>query len=403
MPTSAGSPAPSEIAPPRPGMVWIPGGAFRMGSDRFYSEERPVREVRVDGFWIDRHPVTKAKREVRDQYHHVTDIVPTILDCCGLEFPETLNGHAQVPLPGVSMRYSFDDSKAKTQKEIQYYCMLGTRGLWQDGWKIVSVHGPLSGIGNFDQDDWELYNAADDRSESQNIAQENPEKLKNMIEMWFSEAGKYDVLPLDDRAAVELTQTERPEAEPPRDTYIYYPGASEVPEAVAVNARGRSYKILANVDLESADAKGILFAMGSRFGGHSLFIKDKKLWYVYNFLGISPEQQITSSKAITKGKHTLGVEFVKESTGDYGEAHGTATLYIDDEAVGNAEIRTQAGNFTLCGDGLCVGRDSSDPVSKEYKAGFEFEGGTIQGVGVSVGDDVYMDLEKEAAAALARD
>jgi arylsulfatase A-like enzyme len=345
----------------------------------------------------------KAKGEVRDQYHHCTDIVPTVLDCCGLEFPKTLNGVDQVPLPGVSMRYSFDDGKAKTQKEIQYYAMLGTRGLWQDGWKVVSVHGPLSGIGHFDKDAWELYNVDADRSESQNIAQENPEKTKNLVELWFDEAGKYDVLPLDDRSAVELTQTERPEAEPPRDTYIYYPGASEVPEAVAVNVRGRSYKILANVDIETPDAQGILFAMGSRFGGHALFVKNQKLWYVYNFLGIPPEQQIVSSQAVPTGKHTLGVEFTKESTGEHGETLGTATLYIDDKAVGNAKIRTQIGNFTLCGDGLCVGRDSSDPVSKEYGPGFPFTGGTIQGVGVSVGKDVYADLEKEAAAALARD
>jgi arylsulfatase len=224
-----------------------------------------------------------------------------------------------------------------------------------------------------------------------------------MIELWFNEAGKYDVLPLDDRMPLELTTLERPQPEPPRETYIYFPGASEVPEAVAVNVRGRSYKILANVDIEDAAAQGILFAHGSRFGGHSLFIKDKKLWYVYNFLGIPPEQQIVSSKQITKGKHTLGVEFVKESTGEYGESHGTATLYIDEENVADEQIRTQIGNFSLCGDGLCVGRDSSDPVSKEYTAPFAFEGGTIQGVAVSVGDDVYADLEKEAAAAMARD
>ena len=153
----------------------------------------------------------------------------------------------------------------------------------------------------------------------------------------------------------------------------------------------------------STDAHGVLFAHGSRFGGHTLFIKDKKLWYVYNFLGIPPEQQLISSKEITTGKHTLGMEFFKESTGEHGESHGTAKLYIDDETVAEGTIRTQAGNFMLCGDGLCVGRDSSDPVSKEYPSGFEFEGGTIQGVAVTVADDVYMDLEKQAAAAFARD
>jgi arylsulfatase len=344
-----------------------------------------------------------ARGEVRSQYHHSTDIVPTILDCCGLTFPETLNGVDQVPLPGVSMRYSFDDANASTQKRIQYYAMLGTRGIWQDGWKAVTVHGPTSDLGHFDKDVWELYNVEADRSEAQNIAQENPDKLKNMIELWFSEAGRYNVLPLDDRHPEEILTDPRPQPEPPRDTYIYYPGASEVPEAIAVSVRGRSYKLLANVDIESADARGILFAHGARFGGHSLFIKDRKLWYVYNFLGIPPEQQLISSREITSGKHTFGMEFVKESTGEHGETLGKARLYIDEEQVAEAPLHTQPGTFTLCGDGLCVGRDSSDPVSKEYGPGFAFEGGTIQGVAISVGNDIYMNLEKEAAAALARD
>ena len=345
----------------------------------------------------------KARGEVRNQYHHSTDIVPTILDCCGLEFPDVMLGVDQTPLPGVSMRYSFDDADAATQKRIQYYAMLGTRGIWQDGWKAVTEHGPTSGFGHFDEDTWELYHVDSDRSESHDLGPENPEKLKQMIELWFNEAGKYNVLPLDDRTPVELTTLERPSVEPERETYVYFPGTAEVPEAEAVNIRGRSYKILANVDIASTDAHGVLFAHGSRFGGHTLFVKDRKLWYVYNFLGIPPEQQIISSKEITAGKHTLGMEFFKESTGEHGESHGTAKLYIVDETVGEGEIRTQAGNFMLCGDGLCVGRDSSDPVSKEYPSGYEFEGGTIQGVAVSVADDVYMDLEKQAAAAFARD
>jgi hypothetical protein len=267
----------------------------------------------------------------------------------------------------------------------------------------VTEHGPTSGFGHFDEDTWELYHVDSDRSESHDLGSENPEKLRQMIDLWFNEAGKYNVLPLDDRTPLELTTLERPSVEPERETYVYFPGTAEVPEAEAVNIRGRSYKILANVDIENTDAHGVLFAHGSRFGGHTLFIKDKKLWYVYNFLGIPPEQQLISSNEITTGKHTLGMEFFKESVGEHGEAHGTAKLYIDDETVGEGEIRTQAGNFMLCGDGLCVGRDSSDPVSKEYPSGYEFEGGAIQGVAVSVGDDVYMDLEKQAVAAFARD
>src|SRR5262249_22235898 len=134
-----------------------------------------------------------------------------------------------------------------------------------------------------------------------------------------------------------------------------------------------------------------------------LFIKGKKLWYVYNFLGIPPEQQFISSVALQPGKYTLGMEFTKERTGDHGEALGTTTLYINDQPVANGAMRTQPGTSTLSGDGICVGRDSADPVSKEYQPAFAFTGGTIQGVAVTVADDVYLDLEKQAAAALARD
>ena len=123
----------------------------------------------------------KARGEVRHQYHHAIDIVPTILECCGLEFPETLNGHEQVPLPGVSMRYSFDAADAPTTKQRQYYAMLGTRGIWEDGWKAVTVHGPTSGIGHFDQDVWQLFHTDEDRSEAHDLADQQPERLQQLI------------------------------------------------------------------------------------------------------------------------------------------------------------------------------------------------------------------------------
>ena len=132
----------------------------------------------------------KAKGEVRHQYHHAIDIVPTILECCGLEFPETLNGHEQVPLPGASMRYSFDAADAPTTKERQYYAMLGTRGIWEKGWKAVTVHGPTSGIGHFDDDNWQLFHTDEDRSEAHDLAAAAPEKLQELIKAWFEEAEK---------------------------------------------------------------------------------------------------------------------------------------------------------------------------------------------------------------------
>ena len=343
----------------------------------------------------------RAKGEVRHQYHHATDVVATILDVAGLQMPSTYRGVQQHPLNGVSMRYSFDDAHAATTKKRQYYTMLGTRGIWEDGWKASAIHAPLSGAGNFDQDRWELYHVDEDRSESRNLADEHPDRLQALIAAWFEEADANFVLPLDDRSATELITTERPQSEPPRNRYVYRPGTAPVPEGVAVNIRGRSYKILAEVDI-TEDAQGVLFAHGSRFGGHALFIKDGKLHYAYNFLGIKPEQEFVS-EALTAGKHLLGVEFTRESAGEYGESLGTATLYVDDKLAAKGPMRAQVGKFTLSGDGLCVGYDSGDNVSAHYKNPGTFTGGTIRSVTVDVGDEAYLDLEREAAGAFARD
>jgi arylsulfatase len=345
----------------------------------------------------------KAKGEVRNQYHHSTDIVPTILDICGLEMPKVYKGVEQYPLSGVSMRYTFDAKPdAPTQKQRQYYTMLGTRGIWEDGWKACAVHAPLSGVGKFDEDVWELYHVDQDRSESKDLAKEHPDKLEALIKVYFEEAEKNFVLPLDDRSAAELLGIERPAEEAVRERYVYYPGTSPVPEGVAVNVRGRSYKILADVEITDPDCSGVIFAHGSRFGGHALFIRDKKLHYVYNFLGIKPEQRFVS-EALEPGKYVLGMEFVREEAGEHRESLGQTKLYVNDDVVAEGPMRTQPGKFTLSGDGLCVGRDSGDAVSELYTTPGEFRGGTILGVGVSVEETPYLDLEKLAVAAFAVD
>jgi len=345
----------------------------------------------------------KARGEVRNQYHHSTDIVPTILDICGLEMPKVYKGAEQYPLSGVSMRYSFDAKpEAPTQKKRQYYAMLGTRAIWEDGWKAVALHTPLSGKGNFDKDGWELYHVDVDRAESKNLAKEHPEKLEALIKTWFDEADKNFVLPLDDRSALEIFAVERPAEEEVRERYIYYPGTSAVPESVAVNVRGRSFKILADVEITDPNCSGVIFAHGSRFGGHALFIKGKKLYYVYNFLGIKPEQKFISPE-LKPGKYTLGMEFIREGAGEYAASVGKTKLYVNDKVVAEGPMKTQPGKFTLCGDGLCVGRDSADAVSEDYKSPGDFKGGTIKFVGVTIEKTQYLDLETLAAAAFSVD
>lgn len=174
-----------------------------------------------------------------------------------------------------------------------------------------------------------------------------------------------------------------------------------MPERSAANVHAVSYKVLAEVDLTDA-AQGVIFAHGSRFGGHALFIKDGTLTYAYNFLGIPPETRVTAP-APSAGKHIIGVEFTKARVGEHGESDGPLKLYIDDQVVAEQEIRTMSGHFALCGEGLCIGYDGGDAVSSEYQPKFEFTGGEIVKVVFDVADDAYVDLERHFAAAMARD
>ncbi|MFO1430183.1 MAG: arylsulfatase [Candidatus Competibacteraceae bacterium] len=339
--------------------------------------------------WPKRFRVTKldvAKQQnIRHQYHHATDIVPTILEACGLEMPEVYKGVKQYPLSGVSMCYTWDAKPDDPTKKVrQYYAMLGTRGIWENGWKAACLHAPLSGKSNFDEDEWELYHVDEDRSEFHNLANStdpaHQKKLQQLIEAWFEEAHKNLVLPLDDRSAAEQANIVRPTEEGPREEYTYYPGASPVPESVAVSIRGCSYTIRAEVTLEDG-CEGVIFAHGSRFGGHSLFIKEGKLYYVYNFLGIKPEYKFFSSHLL-RGLNIFVVEFTKTKAGQYGESEGNTTLYVNDKLVHTGFMKAQVGKFTLCGDGLCVGYDSADAISEEYKdkGTYPFKNGTIHKV-----------------------
>jgi arylsulfatase A-like enzyme len=347
----------------------------------------------------------KARGEVRGQYHHVTDIVPTILDCCGVVMPKTVDGVEQTPLVGTSMRYTFDDAQAHTKRVTQYYEMLGNRGIWHKGWKAVTDHGPLSGLSNFDKDRWSLFHTDEDRSEAHDLADQYPEKVKEMIALWFEEAKRYNVLPLIDYSAEKDLQKimalEYHLPVTPSGKYTYYPGTLEVPERSVANTHGVSYKVMAEIDT-TKDAYGVIFAHGSRFGGHALFVKDGKITYCYNFLGIPPEQRVTAN-APTPGKHIVGVEFTKERMGQYNESHGPLKLFVDDKVVAEGQIRTMTGHFSLCGEGLCVGYDSSDPVSSEYGEKSHFTGGTVTKVVFDVADDAYVDVERHMQAALMRD
>jgi arylsulfatase A-like enzyme len=346
-----------------------------------------------------------ARGELRHQYLNVCDIAPTIYDCLEIVPPETLNGHAQRPLEGVSARAAFADPSADTGKTAQFYSMLGTRGIWQDGWFANTVHPAVpSDWGHFDKDVWELFHLDVDRSQIDNLADKHPDKLEALKQLWFTEAGKYNGLPLEDRGIVEISADYRPSLAGERNRYVYYPNAAEVGPGAALELRGRSFALLAEVTIDGPDAEGVIFSHGGRLGGHTLFLKDGRLTYVYNFLG-EVEQKLIASHPTPTGKCVLGVRYKQGAKDADGHTPlGDATLYINEEEVATLpHMKTQPATFSGVGEGICVGRDSAEPVCSDYQSPFSFRGGTIKEVIVDITGEPYRDIEREIARAFARD
>ena len=318
-----------------------------------------------------------SRGEVREQYHHAIDLVPTILDVLGVAPPERIKGHEQSRFDGVSMRYSFDNAKAETARPTQFYSMLGSRAIWHDGWKAVTNHPSISGWSHFNDDEWELYHTDVDRAEVHNLAAGQPDKLRELVNLWFAEAGANEGFPLDDRSPVEIGMTPRPQLAKPRQRYRYYPDVAPVPEFQAANLRNRSFTIGALVDVPEPGAQGVLFAQGSRFGGHALYVKENRLRYVNNFVGMV-EQTVVADVDLPVGENLIfSASFDKDGEVAPGTATGMLSLYVGDKKVGEGRIKMQPGTFALA-SGLTVGR-SIRAVSYDFpgRRPWHFTGGTL--------------------------
>ena len=339
---------------------------------------------------------------MRDQYHHATDVAATVLDVAGLEMPEEYKGIKQYPLNGVSMRYSFDDQGAPTTRKRQYFAMLGTRGIWQDGWKAAALHAPISNKGNFDQDRWELYHVAEDRSESTNVAEQYPDKLKELIDAWFEEAKNNFVLPLDDRSAVEQAGTPRPQSEPPRDRYLYYPDTAPVPEGVAVSIRGRYYKIVANVDL----------ATGCRGRDLRARLPVRRAHDVHQGRPAALRLQLPGHQAgaglrLPAADRPVSTHWVWSSSGRRPASTASrwapqcSTSTASRWRTGRCAPRSASSPWpaTVCASATTAATTS--PSSTRTPG--TFTGGTIQGVAFDVSEKAYVDLNRDAEAAFATD
>jgi len=339
----------------------------------------------------------KAHGEVRDTYINVADVTPTIYDLLGIPAPEGLEG--------VSFKPALDDQSADTGKTTQFYAMLGTRGIWHDGWFANTLHAASpAGWGHFDDDRWELFNIAADRSQCHDLAQSNPEKLEELKALWFSEADKYNGLPLGDLNVFETLTRFRPTLTAGLTTATYYPHTAPVGMGAMIEPRGQSFSILVELSIDSQSAQGVLFKQGGGHGGHALFVKDRRLHYVYNFMG-EDEQTVSSPDSIPLGEHVFGVRYDRA-----GVAEGTHTpigvvsLHIDDAVVATlGDVRTHPVTFGLSGGAVQVGCNSGQAVCGDYSAPFTFTGGTIAQAVLDISGTPYIDREREIALAFAKD
>jgi arylsulfatase len=337
----------------------------------------------------------KARGEVRGQYAHVVDITPTLLEALGLEAPATLNGVTQRPLEGVSFAHTFDDAAVPSRKKVQYYEMIASRALWADGWKAVVEQPQGEPVTDevLANQKWELYHVERDFSECDNLADRHPEKLKELVEQWWAEAGKYNVLPLDSRMQLRMGER-KPGTASTGNRRVFHAGGAPQFEYTAINLKDRAHTITAEVDIPDGGAEGVLFAHGSWFAGYSLYVKDDHLHYVHNHLGLT-EYRIRATEPVPAGRHVL--EFRFNRTGAH---RGHGELYIDDRKVGDGEIpHTVPHVIETSGEGQCCGYDSGLPVTPDYRAPFRFTG-TITQLVVETFDSPPVDTEAQLRTAL---
>jgi len=317
-----------------------------------------------------------AKGEVRSQWHHVIDIAPTMLEAAGLPEPKSVNGTPQTPIEGVSMVYTFADAKAPSRHTTQYFEIFGNRAIYKDGWLAGTVHRAaweFKPRRPLEDDVWELYDARTDFSLANDLAAQNPQKLKEMQGLFMTEAVKYSVLPLDDRTLERLNAAlvGRPDLMAGRTSLTVYQGMTGMSENAFINVKNRSHTISADVEVLQGGANGVILAQAGRFGGWSLYVKDGKPIYTYNWLGLK-QYTIAGGQALPTGKATIRYEFVYDG-GGVGKG-GMGTLYVNGKNVATGRIdQTQCCAFSA-DEGADVGADEGTPVTEDYQVPFKFTG-----------------------------
>jgi arylsulfatase A-like enzyme len=392
------------------GWTWAGNTPFRRWKRETY------RGGATDPFIVSWPKGIKAKGEVRTQYAHIIDMVPTVLDLLDIQSPAQIKGVRQSPMHGVSFAHTLDDPDAASNHHTQYFEMFGHRSIYHDGWRAVCPWpGPSFAeagmpwgqpitsetLSKLDATGWELYHVAEDFAETKDVAADNRDRLIAMIGTWYVEAGKYQVMPIDGSALARLV-VEKPLVALPRDSYTYRPGTQSVPNFAAPKVLNRPHSITADVEIPEQGAEGVLLSQGTAAGGYSFFIKDGKLRYVHNYVGRSLHT-VESDDVVPTGKHKLRFEF--EPTGKPDIQHGKGApgrmqLYVDGTLVGNADADVTTP-FVFNPGALTCGANPGSPVTPEYEGPFTFTG-TLHSVTLDVSGDLITDPEAELRAHLAR-
>ena len=392
------------------GWTWAGNTPFRRWKRETY------RGGACDPFLVSWPNGIEARGEIRAQYAHITDMVPTVLDALSLEPPAAIRGVTQSPIHGVSLAHTFDDPAAATRHHTQYFEMFGHRAIDRDGWRAVCPWpGPsfaeagrafgaaitAETLTDLDARHWELYHVAEDPAENHNLAGKHQDKLIEMIAQWYVEAGKYNVLPLDG-SALERLITERPQIAEPRTSYTFRPGTQTVPAAVGPKIPNRPHAITADVDIPAGGAEGVLLSQGTGVGGWSFYLADGKLHYAHNYVRRAL-YRVSSPDTVPGGRHQLRFEFEPTGNPDFAQgkgAPGRAQLYVDGHLVAQAEFPVTTPVAFNPG-GLTCGANPGTPVTPDYQAPFRFTG-TLHTVTVDLSGDLITDTESEMRMAMAR-
>ncbi|MGH3094993.1 MAG: arylsulfatase [Streptosporangiales bacterium] len=344
---------------------------------------------------------------IRQQFHHVIDVVPTVLQAAGIPEPTAVNGVPQQPIEGTSMLYSFNETGAADRHLLQYFEMVGNRGIYRDGWMAVTRHGTpwemvQSQRRHFSDDRWELYDTITDWSQSHDLAEKYPERLAELQELFLVEASRYNVFPLDDR----MTERENPreagrlDLMGDRRTVTFRGTAPRLTEETAPNVKNRSHTLTADVDVPDRGGAGVLVAQGGRFGGWSLYLHDGMPSYAYNYFGVDL-YRIAATQPLDSGRHEIGLEFAYDG-GGVGQG-GTAVLYVDREQVASGRVERTIPYYFAFDETFDIGIDRASPVTDDYPPLHNAFDGTLHTLRVDLGDDLASDRDTDRSAAHFRD